>query len=153
MTLAALLLLLAVLTPAVAGASDGVTVGRCVGSQPTGSSADELRKLAVEFVQSSNFNTAAHPRILKLSVATIQDHYRRVVAGDCLIVTYDRPVRFRTVGGEVSVVEIVVGLGRPDYADALFTIDESGRVVEHGKYSGLIGIELRKTASAPAGPR
>ena len=91
MTLAALLLLLAVLTPAVAGASDGVTVRRCVGSQPTGSSADELRKLAVEFVQSSNFNTAAHPRILKLSVATIQDHYRRVVAGDCLIVTYDRP--------------------------------------------------------------
>jgi len=64
MTLAALLLLLAVLTPAVAGASDGVTVRRCVGSQPTGSSADELRKLAVEFVQSSNFNTAAHPRIL-----------------------------------------------------------------------------------------
>ena len=126
---------------------------RCVGTQPSGSSADELRKLAVEFVQSSNFNTVAHARILKLSVATVQDHYRRAVAGDCLIVTYERPVPFRTVGGEVSVVEIVIGLGRGDYADALFTIDESGRVVEHGKYSGLIGIELRKAAGPPAGTR
>src|SRR2546426_11189495 len=112
MTLAALLLLLAALTPAVAGASDGVTVGRCVGSQPTGSSADELRKLAVEFVQSSNFNTAAHPRILKLSVATIQDHYRRGVAGDCLVVTHDRPLRVRTLGRRGSVVQIV-GPRRP----------------------------------------
>jgi len=139
--------------PAVAGASDDATVRRCAGSQPTGSSADELRKLAVEFVQSSNFNTVTHPRILNLSVAAIQDHYRRAVAGDCLIVSYERPVRFRTVGGDVSVVEIVIGLGRPDYADGLFTIDESGRVVEHGKYSGAIGIELRKAAGAPAGTR
>lgn len=148
-----LLLLLAVVMPAAVDASDGATVRRCMGTQPTESAADELRRLAVELVQSSNFNTAAHPRILNLSVAAIQDHYRRVVAGDCLIVTYERPVRFRTVGGEVSVVEIVIGLGRREYADALFTIDETSRVIEHGKYSGAIGIELRKAASAPPGAR
>jgi hypothetical protein len=140
-------------TPALAADGDGVTVRRCMGSQPTGSSADELRRLAVEFVQSSNFNTATHPRILNLSVAAVQDHYRRAVAGDCLIVTWERPVRFRTVGGDVSLVEIVIGLGRRDYADALFTIDETGRVIEHGKYSGALGIELRKTAGPPAGSR
>ncbi|HTO11859.1 MAG TPA: hypothetical protein VMQ51_09825 [Candidatus Binatia bacterium] len=153
MTRPALVLLLALVTPAVAGAADGVTVRRCTGSPLTGPAADELRKLAVEFVQSSNFNTATHARILNQSVSATQDQYRRAVAGDCLIVTYDRPVRLRTVGGEVSLVEIVVGLGRADYADGLFTIDESGRVIGHGKYSGSIATELRKAARAAAATR
>jgi len=145
--LAILLVLLLVATPsAVAGENDGVTVRRCRGGQPTPSAAEELRKLAVELVQSSNFNTAAHPRILNQGVAAIHDQYRRVVAGDCVIVTFDRAMRLRTVGGDVSVVEIVIGLGRSDQADALFTIDESGRVVGHGKYSGPVAIELRKAA-------
>jgi len=150
--LAALVLLLVLATSAVLAQSDGVTVRRCRGSHPTGSSADELRKLAVELVQSSNFNTAAHAKILDLSVAAIQDQYRRAVAGDCLIVTYDRPLRLRTVGGDVSVVEIVIGFGRSE-ADALFTIDESGRVVSHAKYSGRVAVELRKTAPPPPGSR
>src|SRR5215470_13384897 len=141
----ALVLLLAGATVTVAGEGDGVSVRRCRGSQPTGSSADELRKLAIEFVQSSNFNTATHPKVLNLSVAAIQDQYRRAVAGDCLIVTFDHPMRLRTVGGDVSVVEIVVGLGR-EQADALFTIDEGARVIVHGKYSGKVGVELRRTA-------
>src|SRR5215470_11975412 len=148
----ALVLLLAGATVTVAGEGDGVSVRRCRGSQPTGSSADELRKLAVEFVQSSNFNTAAHAKILNLSVTAIQDQYRRAVAGDCVIVTYDHAMKLRTVGGEVSLVEIVIGLGR-EYADSLFTIDETGRVVAHGKYSGKVGIELRKTAPPPPGFR
>ena|SRR5689334_2769421 len=151
--LAALVLLVVVTSSTAVAQNDGVTVRRCRGSQPTGSSADELRKLAVEFVQSSNFNTAAHPKVLSLSVPAIQDQYRRAVAGDCLIVTYDRAMKIRTVGGDVSVVEIVIGLNRPDYADALFTIDESARVVGHGKYSGKVAIELRKTAPPPPGFR
>src|SRR5438477_12330590 len=100
--LAALVLLLVAATSAVLAQDAGVTVHRCRGGQPTGSSADELRKLAVELVQSSSFNTATHAKILNLSVAAIQDQYRRAVAGDCLIVTYDRPMRLRTVGGDVA---------------------------------------------------
>ena len=148
----ALVLLLAGATVTVAGEGDGVTVRRCRGSQPSGSSADELRKLAVEMLQSSNFNTAAHAKILNLGVAAIQDQYRRAVAGDCVIVTYDRAMKIRTVGGDVSVVEIVIGLGR-EQADSLFTIDESARVVVHAKYSGRVAIELRKTAPPPPGYR
>jgi hypothetical protein len=148
----ALVLLLAGATVTIADEGDGVTVRRCRGSQLTGSSADELRKLAVELVQSSNFNTAAHPKVLNQGVAAIQDQYRRAVAIDCLIVTYDRAVKIRTVGGDVSVVEIVIGLGR-EQADALFTIDESSRVVAHGKYSGKVAVELRKTAPPLPGYR
>src|SRR3989442_4711293 len=113
---------------------------------------DDLRRLAAELVRSSNFNTTAHRAILNQSIPAIQNRYRQVVAGDCLIITYDRPVTMHTVGGEVSVFEIVIGLGRPDYADALFTIDNDGRVVGHGEYSGGIGIELRKAVSAAFSP-
>jgi hypothetical protein len=149
---ATLVALLAATVSSALAQIDAVAVRRCRGPQPTGSSADELRKLAIEFVQSSNFNTAAHPKVLNLSAAAIQDQYRRAVAGDCLIVTFDRPMRLRTVGGDVSVVEIVVGLGR-EQADALFTIDESARVIVHGKYSGKVGVERRRTAPASPGSR
>jgi hypothetical protein len=116
----------------------------------TSAEEDTLRNLAMEFLKSSNFNTVAHRDILKQSVPAIQARYRQVVAGACLIVTYDHPVTVRTVGGNVSVFEIVIGLGRLDYADALFTIDEQGRVVGHGKYSGSVGIKLRRAADGPS---
>ena len=76
-----------------------------------------------------------------------------MVAGDCLVITYDHPIKVHTVGGDVSAFEIVIGLNRPDYADDLFTIDDLGRVVGHGKYSGGIGIELRKAVPAAASPK
>lgn len=122
-------------------------------SKPTKGAEDTLRELGVDLLKSSNFNTATHPGILKQSVPTIQDRYRRVVAGDCLVITYDHPVKVRTVGGEVSVSEIVIGLAHPDYVDALFTIDDHGRVVAHEKYSGRIAMELRQAADAPTRAR
>jgi len=122
-------------------------------STPTKAADATLRKLAVDLLESSNFNTATHPGVLKQSIPAIQDRYRRVVAGDCLVITYASPVKIGTVGGKLSVSEIVIGLGRPDYADALFTIDEDGRVVAHEKYSGAIAVELRKAADAGVGAR
>ena len=59
----------------------------------------------------------------------------------------------RTVGGEVSVFEIVIGLAHPDSADALFTIDCGGRVVAHEKYSGRTAVELRRATDSPANAR
>ena len=58
-----------------------------------------------------------------------------------------------TVGGEVSVFEIVIGLAHPDSADALFTVDDDGRVVAHEKYSGRTAMELRKAADVPVTAR
>jgi len=149
----ALALLLAVTTWAVSGEPAGTVIlhqnGRSRDAKPV---EDALRRLGVELLRSSNFNTTAHRAILNQSIPAIQDRYRQVVAGDCLIITYDHPVTMQTVGGDVSVFEIVIGLGRPDYADALFTIDNDGRVVAHGKYSGPIAIELRKAVSAAFSP-
>lgn len=146
----AVVLLLGVPTCAVSGEPTGtVSLHQHGRSKPTKAAEDTLRKLGVELLKSSNFNTAAHPGILNQSVPAIQDRYRRVVAGDCLIITYDSPVKVRTVGGEVSVFEIVIGLAHPDSADALFTIDGAGRVVAHEKYSGRTAMELRKAADSP----
>ena len=150
----AFVLLLGVPTCAVSGEPTGtVALRHHGGSKPTKAAEDTLRKLGVELLKSSNFNTAAHPGILKQSVPAIQDRYRRVVAGDCLVITYDSPVKVRTVGGEVSVFEIVIGLAHPDSADALFTIDDGGRIVAHEKYSGRIAMELRKAADSSASAR
>jgi hypothetical protein len=114
---------------------------------------ERLRKIGVELLESSNFNTALHPNVMHESVPMIHDHYRRVVSGDCMIIGYGHPVRLGTVGGEVIVYEIIIGLARPDYADAVFTIDDEGRIVEFGKFDGRIAVELRKMVPEPAAAR
>jgi hypothetical protein len=150
----AFVLLLGVPISAVAGEQTGtVALQFHRGGKPTKAAEGTLRMLGMELLKSSSFNTAAHPGILKQSVPAIQDRYRRVVAGDCLVITYVSPVKVRTIGGEVSVFEIVIGLAHPDSADALFTIDDGGRVVAHEKYSGRIAMELRKAADARASAR
>jgi len=122
-------------------------------SEPAKAAADAVGKLAAELVESSNFNSYHRPEVLKQSIPEIQEHYRRVAAGNNLVITYASPVLFRTEGGELWVFEIVIGLGRPDRVDALFTIDNAGRVVAHEKYSGALAVELRKAADTAVGAR
>jgi hypothetical protein len=113
--------------------------------------ADAIGKLAADLVESSNFNSYTRPEVLEQSIPEIQERYRRTAAGSSLVITYPSPVRFQTVGGDLWVLEIVIGLGRPDRVDALFTIDNAGRVVAHEKYSGALAVELRRAAAAAAG--
>jgi hypothetical protein len=115
-------------------------------SEPANAAA--LGKLAARLVESSNFNSYHRPGDLGLSIPEIHDLYRRVAAGNTLVVTYPSPVKFVTVGGDLWVLEIVLGLGRDDRVDALFTIDNAGRVVAHAKYSGTLAVELRQAADA-----
>jgi hypothetical protein len=103
-----------------------------------------LGKLAAELLESSNFNSYTRPEDVGLSIPKIQDRYRQVAANNNLVITYDTPQKFVTEGGELWVLEIVIGLGRPDRVDALFTIDNAGRVVAHEKYSGALAVELRQ---------
>jgi len=101
-----------------------------------------------QFLKSANFNTANQPDILKQSV-TAQERYRKTVRGDHLVVSYDRPMTFKTVAGDVTVVEIVVGLNRPDtVASGLFTVDPEGRVIAHEKYAAILPVELAPEAAA-----
>lgn len=101
-----------------------------------------LRSATLRLLATSNFNSEQHRDRLKATPAQIHSAYRKTVAGRYLVVSFDTPQRIRTVGGNLVVLEIVVGLNRPDRADSLFTIDAQGRVVLHGKYAGGMCIEL-----------
>ena len=90
------------------------------------------------FLKSANFDTAHHPELLKQSIPAIHERYRKTIRGDCLIVSYDRPMKFKTIAGDVTVAEIIVGLNRRDLiASALFTIDPEGRLIAHEKYAAM----------------
>jgi hypothetical protein len=101
-----------------------------------------LQSATLRLLRSSNFNSERHRDILNATPRQTQAAYRKTLTGRYLVVSFETPQRFATVGGDVVVLEIVVGLNRPDYADSLFTIDAEGRVVVHGKYSGGLCIEL-----------
>ncbi len=52
--------------------------------------------------------------------------------------------KITTVGGEITAAEVVVGLRGPNGKNTVFTIDESGTIVGHSKYSGEVYLELKK---------
>jgi len=123
--------------------------------------AQTLHSKALELLETSNFNSRTSA--LDWTISKIHEEYRQTVAGKYLLVSLNEPRRIKTVGGEVVVREIVIGLNRPDsiaivggvsyaeYASSLFTIDDEGRVVLHAKYSGLMCIELMKLVKKIAG--
>jgi len=117
--------------------------------------ADELSRLALKFVEGSNFNSGGkHPRVFPArEEAARQERYRQAVRGNHLVVTLPTPRSVQTVGGPVEVLEIVIGLNRPQYASSLHTITSRGRVLEHGKYPGNVGIELIEAVKALTGGR
>lgn len=103
---------------------------------------------AVELLKSSSFNSsksATSP--LHWDISEIAEDYRLAVSGSYLLVSFKKPRDFMTAGGAISVREIVIALIEPfpDRSE-LFTIDDEGRVIEHGKYSGQILLELLKIA-------
>ena len=121
----------------------------------------KLHSKALELLETSNFNSRAG--VLDWNISKFHEQYRQTVAGKYLLISLKEAQRIRTVGGEVIVKEIVIGLNRPDsiatvggvsyteYASSLFTIDDEGRVVAHAKYSGSMCIELTKLVKKIAG--
>ena len=113
---------------------------------------DRLRKIGVELLKSSSFNTAMHPNVMhgrcRRSTTTTAGRVGRLHDH-----RLQAPVRLGTVGGEAIVYEIIIGLSRPDYADAVFTIDDEGRIVESTASSTVIAVELRKLVPEPAAAR
>ena len=71
--------------------------------------------------------------------------YHKALAGNCVTVTFPLPRLIKTHGNDMVVSRIVVGLNRPDYAEGLFTLDGTGSVAGHGKYSGELCIVLMRT--------
>jgi hypothetical protein len=144
-TTTVLILLLVGATGSALGEAGTVVLHHAGQDQTTGVADDTLRMLAMELLKSSNFNARTHPDLLKQGVCAIHDRYRRTLAGDFLFIAYNHPATVRTIGGPVSVLEIIIGLGHPDYADALFTIDGDARVVAHEKYSGQAAMQQEQS--------
>jgi len=97
---------------------------------------------AVELLESSQFNSL-NPS-WDWERQKIEEEYRQAMSGKYLAVTFPRSQKVTTMGGEISVRQIVIGLNRPDYASSLHTVDEDARVVGHGKYSGPLCVEFLK---------
>ena len=110
-----------------------------------------LYSKAMDFLFSSNFNSSIPQWQKRWGIARIQDDYRQTIRGNYLLIAFNDPQKIKTVGGEISVREIVVGLNGQQYADALFTIDDEGRIISHAKYSGSQGIEILNLVKKIAG--
>ncbi len=109
---------------------------------------DDVLQIALRLLQSSNLHSGPDDAQRIFRAAEVQAHYRKEVAGRYLLVSYPTAQSMHTVGGQVRVREIVIGLNRDDYANSLFTIDDTGRIVEHAKFSGVVCTELLARSGA-----
>jgi hypothetical protein len=99
-----------------------------------------LYDLALEIVESSNFNSR-NPQ-WDWDLADILRDYRRAVDGRYLLISFVKPRSVKTVGGDLTIKEILIGLNGSEYASSLHTVDDEGRIVGHAKYRGELCIEL-----------
>jgi hypothetical protein len=153
MSLVAMMLLLPAAVSAVAedGGGPRIELYQAGPKKLTPESKTSVVNWSETFLKSANFNTLNQPDIVKQGVTDIQERYRKTVRGDYFVVSYDRPTKFKTVAGDVTVVEIIVGMNRPDTVpSALFTIDGDGRVIAHEKYAGMLPDELAPAATRDA---
>ena len=89
----------------------------------------------------------SHVKLRQLAIQLVlktQRHYRTTVKDNYLTLSFKTPRRIHTIGGSVNTYEIVIGMGK-QYADALFTINSTGRIIQHVKYSGVLATNLLKT--------
>lgn len=68
-----------------------------------------------------------------------------------MVVVFPQARQFELIRGQATAIEVVVGLNGPQYADALFTIDPDGRIVEHSKFSGKVATELLRLVAEKGG--
>jgi len=101
-----------------------------------------IQAQVIELLETSNFNSSVHSDVFPDGVKGVHRKYRTTTGGQYLVVSFREARVFDLIGGQVTAIEVVVGLDRPEFADALFTIDAEGRVVEHAKFSGKGAIEL-----------
>jgi hypothetical protein len=110
--------------------------------------ARKIFKKSIEILQSSNFNSS-NPK-WEWDEAKINLEYGRAVSGRHVLVTFGKPETIKTIGGDITVHELVVGLNGSQYASSVHTIDSQGKVTGHAKYLGRLCIEIQELANAIA---
>jgi hypothetical protein len=107
-----------------------------------------LRQQLTSLLKSSNFNSGPGDKYRIFTSSGLQQDYRDAIAtGEYLLMTLSPAQKISTIGGEVTVAEIVVGMRSPGSKNSVFTIDESGTIICHAKYSGEVYMELKKTVA------
>ena len=101
----------------------------------------ELRAQALKIIESSNFNSTMEKWADMLDL----QQYQKVMAGNYLTVTLPLPRLIKTYGNEIVVSKMIIGLGNSGSTMGLFTIDGTGNMAGHGKYSGMLCIKLLET--------
>ncbi|HZF01611.1 MAG TPA: hypothetical protein VE344_06905 [Methylomirabilota bacterium] len=102
-----------------------------------------LSSNAVELLKSSNFNSsnpASRPQ--HMDISDVHEDYQDAISCKYLLVSFKESQNIKTLGGEVSVEKIIVGLNENFGRNELFTIDDKGLVVSHAKYDGSILLKL-----------
>lgn len=111
----------------------------------------DARKLfgkSIEVLQSSNFNSSNSQ--WEWDEAEVNREYGRAVSGRHVLVTFSKPEIIKTIGGDITVREFVIGLNGSQYASSVHTLDEQRRVIGHAKYAGQLCIEIQELAHAVA---
>jgi len=103
---------------------------------------NELLEQALELLKTSNFQSGKGDKNNLFKLHGVQNDYRATVSGRFLVCRFQPGKKVTTVGGDIFVSEIVIGLNRDDYASRLFTVDQDGSVVGHAKYSGDLCIKI-----------
>jgi len=103
---------------------------------------NKLLEQALELLKTSNFHSGKGDKNNLFTLHGVQNDYRTTVSGRFLVCRFQPGRKVTTMGGDIFVSEIVIGLNRDDYASGLFTVDEDGSVVGHAKYSGELCIKI-----------
>jgi hypothetical protein len=107
-----------------------------------------LREQLTSLLKSSNFHSGLGDKYRLFTSSGVHQDYRDAIAtGEYLLMIVSPVQKINTAGGEISVAEIVVGLRSPGAKNSVFTIDESGTIISHAKYSGEMYLELKKTVA------
>jgi hypothetical protein len=102
----------------------------------------------ISLVKSSNFHSGSGDKYRIFTFAGVQQDYRDAIAtGEYLVLILSPAHKIITREGEVTAAEIVVGLQSPNSKNTVFTIDESGAIVSHAKYSYEILMALKKSVA------
>jgi hypothetical protein len=109
----------------------------------------QIQQQIITLVESSNFHSGRGDKYHIFTATGVQQDYRDTVAGGEYVLLLLSPAKkIVTVGGEITAAEVVIGMRGPTGKNTVFTIDETGAVVSHGKYSGVVYLELKKTIGA-----
>jgi hypothetical protein len=109
----------------------------------------QLQQQIITLVESSNFHSGRGDTYRIFTAAGVQQDYRDTVAGGEYVLLLLSPAKkIGTAGGEITAAEVVIGMRGPTFRNTVFTIDETGAVVSHGKYSGVVYLELKKMIGA-----